>query len=162
MRGGQFVVGPPGKSARHRIFKRYIAKRWRTTPPRHSCRSRTLCSSAKENLLRMLIRVTRTPQRARRGTAGTTDIIPRRRENCKAAGKFLALWPFGPARRRWAGALGADQRPARRLPGASTPPHNAARAFRRRSQINPTHSAWPQSCTNNSAVILPWRVLPRS
>ena len=36
--GGHFVVRPPGKSARHRIFKRNVAKNRRTTPPRHSCR----------------------------------------------------------------------------------------------------------------------------
>ena len=42
MHGGHFVVRPPGKMARHYIFKRRIAKKQRTTPPRHSCRSRTL------------------------------------------------------------------------------------------------------------------------
>ena len=36
------MVRPPGKLARHRVFKRRTAKNRRTTQPRHSCRSRTI------------------------------------------------------------------------------------------------------------------------
>ena len=49
--GGLFVVRPPRKSARHRIFKRRIAKNQQTMPPRHSCRSRTLYPTELRSLI---------------------------------------------------------------------------------------------------------------
>ncbi len=77
--GGHFVVRPPRKSARHRIFKRRIAKNQQTMPPRHSCRSPTLYPA---ELRPQMI--------ARRVLARTTIIIPCCLANCKVAGQIFS------------------------------------------------------------------------